>query len=871
MTACVNKHTKRVAAVVTASLVGALSLGVAPVAAMAAGSVDMLVDPTDVWSGIDFTWNVEADKFGNYTVKMGDQFLLTGATDPFGDPVSMSDLTVVYANGSTDALSKSTPEDAGKHTAYIVDAKIDIADYASGSDLETKLNAANIKFTPVPFTVEAKSLEGAHAYEGDDVSDTTFKFTGKPKEIGFADADGNKLSSTGDKPDYKVTRVVGSSSSVSGITNAGEYLIYLEGLNDYEGSTATVKVTVDQIDLEKDIFTVDVVENDSASYSGGTYQQNSTNHVYVNGEELADNIVKVDSATGWVLNPSTGEWEVLNHGSYGAGWVAKLDLVVSAASTPDSNFVSDTAKGTTKGYVVDKLIRNFYYNNDPVSSGSTITIDTVKGETFDTGLFTAAESLGESSLPVTVTVTKDGEELGADYDLNTPGEYEVRVDVDMPSDLAYGGSATFKVKVLGKHYNVEPEVFAAIDGKDVKTLTSGVEYDGEAVEPLIVAKSGSLTIDPADYTVTYTDEDGNAVEKIVEPGDYTFTVDFGNATYGINGENKDVQSVTYTFTVTKAQLRSAKADKDVYAWTGEAVTPLFTAYNEGDLEGLSLEIDPSVTGVSYFELKVDKKTGKPYEYDSSFPVSGNYIDTDGDGNADYELKNGTALKASDLKDEGYYVAELTAPADDAHFQGQVYSVPFQVSTYAAYSDVAADAWYADAVYNAADLGYMTGISGTDLFMPEASITRAELAKVFANMAGEAFSPIYTPTKFDDVDPLAWYAGAVSWADEAGIVTGYDDTTFGPSDKATREQVAVMLYRYAKGQGKDVTVENADETLSAYKDADQVSDWAKEAMAWAVENGIFGQGTDELWAKQDIQRAAVATIAVRFQPETLPEA
>ena len=81
MTACVNKHTKRVAAVVTASLVGALSLGVAPVAAMATDSVDMLADPSDVWDGIDFTWSIEADPVNGYVIDSGDQFVLTGATD----------------------------------------------------------------------------------------------------------------------------------------------------------------------------------------------------------------------------------------------------------------------------------------------------------------------------------------------------------------------------------------------------------------------------------------------------------------------------------------------------------------------------------------------------------------------------------------------------------------------------------------------------------------------------------------------------------------------------------------------------------------------------------------------------------------------
>ena len=95
MTACVNKHTKRVAAVVTASLVGALSLGVAPVAAMATDG-DMLADPSDVWDGVEFTWSISADPVNGNVIDSGDQFVLTGATDAFGNPVSMSDVQVFY-------------------------------------------------------------------------------------------------------------------------------------------------------------------------------------------------------------------------------------------------------------------------------------------------------------------------------------------------------------------------------------------------------------------------------------------------------------------------------------------------------------------------------------------------------------------------------------------------------------------------------------------------------------------------------------------------------------------------------------------------------------------------------------------------------
>ena len=130
--------------------------------------------------------------------------------------------------------------------------------------------------------------------------------------------------------------------------------------------------------------------------------------------------------------------------------------------------------------------------------------------------------------------------------------------------------------------------------------------------------------------------------------------------------------------------------------------------------------------------------------------------------------------------------------------------------------MSSDYWAAENIYAANELGYMTGIGGTDLFMPEANITRAQLAKVFANMAGHVDNGLHTPSKFDDVNAMSWYAECVAWASEAGIVTGYDDTTFGPEDNATREQVAVMLYRYAAAQGKDVTVADADATLAAYK-------------------------------------------------------
>ena len=867
MTACVNKHSKRVAAVISASLVGALSLGVAVPAFAAEGDIDLQSEQTTpVWKGVDLTWNVEADRFGNYTVQAGDQFMLTGAKDAFGTSIPMSDLTVLIADGTQtsiqggdlgDVVHTYTPSKPGKYTAFVFNGAYKLRDdWTPNTPLwQSDADALNaMQFVAVPFTVEAKSLEGSFAYEGDDVADTNFKYTGYNKVVNFADASQNKLVAGVDYTITSVRETSGTSvSGINSINHAGTYVVTIEGAagSDYEGSTATVTFKVAPIDFDNDVFTVKTIQQGFTFTSGELVD---TSVVMVNGEPLADDAVKafavsVARADGVAANPT----------AYLGNTPAKVVLSIEAGAgmnwSPD-NYKGDSATAEMK--VVGQLVGNFYYDNNLLSTTDSdgnylLTVDASKGDSFDPALVSAALTNGGNSLPVDVTVYRNGEKT---EDYSTPGTLTVSVDVATPSDLSYGGSATIKVTIKGKHYAAEPMVFAAIDGKNADG--SKIEYDGEAVEPVVVAKSGSATIDSADYTVTYTDADGEAVEEIVEPGEYTGTVDFGNATWGINGDTDNkVDVVTFTFEVTKATIHSAKADKDVYAETGEAVTPIFTAWTGEDLDGLSVEIDPAEVGVAYY--KAVEKT----DYN-------NWLDPTDD--VKYWEKDGDPIKASDLKKAGNYIAVVTVPADDPHFTGEVESEMFEISSYAVYSDVAADAWYADSVYNAAELGYMTGIKGTKLFMPEASISRAELSQVFFNMAGNASdTEKFYPTAFSDVDGWAWYAPPVAWASEAGIVTGYDSSTFAPMDKATREQVAVMLYRYAKGQGKDVTVENADETLAAYKDADQVADWAKDAMAWAVENGIFGVDTDELWAKQDIQRAAVATIAVRFQPEALPEA
>ncbi|MCR4963722.1 MAG: S-layer homology domain-containing protein [Firmicutes bacterium] len=175
-----------------------------------------------------------------------------------------------------------------------------------------------------------------------------------------------------------------------------------------------------------------------------------------------------------------------------------------------------------------------------------------------------------------------------------------------------------------------------------------------------------------------------------------------------------------------------------------------------------------------------------------------------------------------------------------------------------YADVPANAWYAEAVDYVTEKGLMQGV-GANLFAPNAATSRAMIVTVLYRLAG---SPAVSgDNPFSDVAEGAWYADAVAWANANGIVEGYGNGKFGSDDNITREQLAAILYRYAKAQGYDVS-QTAD--LSGYGDAGQVDGWAQAAMAWACGSGLIqGDEQHNLLPGQGATRAQVAAILMRF--------
>ena len=175
-----------------------------------------------------------------------------------------------------------------------------------------------------------------------------------------------------------------------------------------------------------------------------------------------------------------------------------------------------------------------------------------------------------------------------------------------------------------------------------------------------------------------------------------------------------------------------------------------------------------------------------------------------------------------------------------------------------FSDIAPDAWYKDAIQYAYDNGLMTGVSATE-FAPEQTTTRAMIVSILARLEGVTTAEA---AGFADVNDNDWYATAVNWAANVGVVNGYEDNTFKPNTAITREQLAAILMNYAAYKGEDVS-NRAD--LTSY--TDQPSTWAEEAISWSVAEGLLtGVTADTLQPQGAATRAQVAAILQRFLSE-----
>lgn len=174
-----------------------------------------------------------------------------------------------------------------------------------------------------------------------------------------------------------------------------------------------------------------------------------------------------------------------------------------------------------------------------------------------------------------------------------------------------------------------------------------------------------------------------------------------------------------------------------------------------------------------------------------------------------------------------------------------------------FEDVTPGAWYESAVRYAYFHNIMEGMSATK-FSPNISLTRAQAVQVLYNLEGQP--TVSGNAAFPD-QVEEWYKPAIAWAEQTGVVDGYEDGTFRPGQPVNRMEFAQMLYNYAKYKGYDLTAQG---DLTAFPDGDSVQPWAETAMTWANGNQLInGHDDGTLEPGGTTTRAQAASILMRF--------
>ena len=188
------------------------------------------------------------------------------------------------------------------------------------------------------------------------------------------------------------------------------------------------------------------------------------------------------------------------------------------------------------------------------------------------------------------------------------------------------------------------------------------------------------------------------------------------------------------------------------------------------------------------------------------------------------------------------------------------AIPSLTESYKGFPDVKEGSWYYDAVKYVALRGYMSGYQNGN-FGPNDNLKRQDFVVILANIAKADLSKYQnTTSKLKDVKKGAYYAAAVNWAVDKNIIAGYDNGNFGVGDNITREQIAVILYRYKN----EPAVGSITATLSKFSDYKNTSAFAVPAMAWAVQQGaISGNDDGTLAPTKTASRAQIASIIMRM--------
>ena len=513
-------------------------------------------------------------------------------------------------------------------------------------------------------------------------------------------------------------------------------------------------------------------------------------------------------------------------------------------------------------------------------SGGTVTA--TGGESTGSGInYSAGLYAGVSVTVSGGTATATGGLASTGSTADAGGSYGIIVEsTGTTADVTINGNSVVRANMTGEEgVDGEPISGDSIDKQNgiifengEGTVYGNVELQGDLTvgvdESLTIPEGSSLTI-PDDKTLT---NNGAITNSGTLTNNGTLTIGQGGSLTGNVSGN-----VLYAVTVQTQGSGSASASTTT-AKAGETVTLTASPSSGYHFErwevvsgGVTLTGNQFTMPASPVTVKAvfEKNPYIPPTYAVTTPDPANGTVTVSPSRASsgrtvtittqpapgYELESLTVLDSRGseiaLTAQGDGKFTFTMPARKVTVQASFAPVPLP------FEDVPPGAWYEEAVRYAYTHGIMEGTSDTT-FVPGKSLTRAEAVQVLYNLEDQ---PTVSGTAtFPDL-VYEWYKPAIAWAEQTGVVDGYEDGTFRPDQPVNRMEFAQMLYNYAAYKGYDLTAEG---DLSSFPDGNQVQEWALPAMTWANGNALInGHDDGTLEPAGTTTRAQAASILMRF--------
>ena len=608
-----------------------------------------------------------------------------------------------------------------------------------------------------------------------------------------------------------------------------------------------------------------------------------------------------ENSSGIVFDGSTGT-------VYGSVTLQE-DLTIGEGESltiPDGSSLNCNGKLTNNG----TILASGGTVTGSLSDGSTVTTPSISqqptGQTVTEGsaaMFSVTASAGDSETPTYQwQQSTDNGGSWANIESATSAKYTTEATTTSMSGNQYrcvvtgsgvsviSAPATLTVNAAATTITTQPSNVTVTEGEtatfSVTATGSNLTYqwqqstDGSAWANISGATSSSYTTQAAtmdmdgwQYRCVVTDGNSNGVTS--QAATLTVTA----ATVSVTGVSLDKTELSLTVGDTEtltATVAPANAANQSVTWASSAPSVAtvdaagkVTAVGAGTATITVTTVDGGKTAACTVTVRPDIPPANPNYRITVEATQGGTVTADPTA-----AKASATVTLTPVPDRGYQVGtvavtdrfgEAVAVTEQAGGtytftmpNGQVtVTVTFEAAPLP-FPDVTEGDWFYDAVRCAYENSLMDGV-GDNLFAPNSETTRAQLVTILYRLAGEPEPG--GDSGFADVAAGTWYTDAVAWAAENGIVNGTTDTTFAPGDDITREQLAVILYRYAACQGYDVS-QRAD--LSGFGDAESISGYAQEALSWAHAQGlVLGFEDGSLRPQGTASRAQIAAVLMRF--------